>query len=97
MGDRVDQAYDWQVLTASANVMNMPGTYFGFDVASYTPGATVAIYDSASTTTDTPALPAKTIDRIGLWPSALAMKKGVYVVITGTITLTTEVKRANKY
>lgn len=97
MADRVEEAYDYQVLSASANVMPMSGTFFGFDVASYSAGATVAVYDSATTGTSTPILPAKQIDRIGLWPSAIAVSAGAYVVITGTITLTTLTKRANKY
>lgn len=75
-------------ITSSANVMASHGVLGGFWVASYAPGATVAVFDSKTTGTSKPVLAATAIDRVGPWPISAILSDGCYIVTTGTINLT---------
>jgi hypothetical protein len=97
MGNRVDEAYTYTAISATANVMPAVGMFFGFVVTSYTAGATVTVYDSATTTTSPIILDTITVDSLGLLACPAIVKNGVYVVITGTIKITTLTKLARDY
>lgn len=79
-------------ITATANVMGKPGAILGLFCSSGT--ATVAIYDSATTTTTTKVVDTFT-PTVAAWtrlPFELA--NGCYVVVTGTGSFTVGVRES---
>ncbi len=84
----ITYAADANNLSASANVMPRAGMVTGVWVSSASATPTIAIYDSATTTTST--IIANTFTPIGgtYYPIPFAVANGVYVVIGGTVDCT---------
>ena len=84
----ITYASDANNLSATANVMARAGMVTGVWVSSASGSPTIAIYDSATTGTDT--IIANTFTPVAgtYYPIPFAVAAGVYVVIGGTVDCT---------
>lgn len=78
-------------LSASANVMPRTGVLLGVWVSSASAVPTIAVYDSATTTTTTIIANTFTPVASTWYPLPFACVNGVYVVISGTVDCTVSV------
>ena len=79
---------DPQNITSSTNIMPRSGYITGIWVASASSSGTLAVYDSATTTTS--AIVANTFTPIAAswYPIPFRVVNGVYVVVAGTVDCT---------
>lgn len=79
---------NYKAMSASGNVIAYPSDLVGVFISSAT-GATLAIYDSATTTTGTPIVAAFTPNVTVCWyPMPFSTMNGIYAAITGTLSFT---------
>lgn len=84
---KVTEEFDVAVLTSSALLRTGPGAVRGFVITAGT-AVTVAIYDATSAT-GTPIYPASALNAgaVVTLPSTRKCLTGIYVAVTGTITV----------
>lgn len=83
----VKEVYRPKNLVGSANIYSAAGSLIGIWVSSASGTPTIAVYDSATTTTDVPIVGAFTPSP-GFNPMPFSFDRGCYVVITGTVNCT---------
>ena len=94
MASPVSSAGSPKNLSASANVTPRAGELVGIFVASASATPTIAVYDSATTTTSTIIVNTFTPVAGTFYPMPFTFAAGCYVVISGTVDCTVSV-RAN--
>jgi len=80
-------ADDYVTFSATGNLAASPRTIIGIWVAATTSG-TLAMYDSATTTTGDQIIATTTFASIGFYPLPTKVTYGVYAVVGGTLSAT---------
>lgn len=77
-----------KVMAASANVKSISGELVGFFVSAASATPTITVYDDAATGTSTPLVTVFTPAASTWYPIPVGFANGLYVVISGTVSLT---------
>ena len=88
MAGQVIQSGSYENLSASANCASRPAALIGIFVASASSTPTLAVYDSATTTTATIIVNTFTPIAGSFYPIPAQANSGIYVVISGTVDCT---------
>lgn len=88
MSQLVAEAFSYENISASTNVQARPCTMCGIFVASASSTPTIAVYDSATTTTSTIVVNTFTPLAGTFYPIPAQLLNGCYVAIGGTVDCT---------